>query len=96
MRTHTLTALFFLLCAAGCSTLGNTGITPVTPEADKQKIVINPDLIKDCPPITDKLITGSEDDVVQWAKRVLEEASDCRKQHKALVDWVDGTFKVAK
>lgn len=90
-----LIALCLLPLLTGCP--GNvkeeSGVSLVTPEADKQRVKLDPRLMEKCPTIDDQLPSGNEEDVVAWAKKVLSKAKDCRVEQHNAADFLQKTFK---
>ena len=69
-------------------------VAPFTPEATKHKIRIDARLLKKCPKFKEVLTTGSEQEIVEWAKKVLSNGHECRQAQHEIVDWVIKTFDI--
>lgn len=81
-----------LMLSACISNPVNESTASVDPNA--KKVRIDSRLLEKCENFTDKLETGKEEEIVDWSKRALTNASDCRKAQHQLVDQVKETFKL--
>lgn len=85
-----------ILSNSGCAlfkTKNEVKVVEIFTEVQK-KVDIDKRLLEKCPTFTKELKSGSDSEVVMWAREALKAASDCRKAQHKLADEVIKIFEI--
>ncbi len=91
-------AICLIVLLSGCSIDSfirqDDSVAVFTPEGQKHKVRVDARLLKKCPQFKEVLTTGTEQEIVDWAKKALANGHECRHAQHELVDWVIKTFDI--